>query len=420
LTAKTKRLQTWLGLIAVAICLVPVAIMGLYVYMSAMATPLHPSPQDVTSVTESDPLRQWDGAVRRSQDIVRAILADQNLPGVSVAVGTGGQIVWAEGFGWADLERREPVTPSVRFRIGTASAALTSAAVGLLLEEDRLKLDDVVQTRVPEFPKKEWPITVGQLMGHVAGVRNDGGDEGPLYSAHCEAPVDALSHFADSALRFQPGTQYRYSSYGWILVSAVVEATVGEPFFTFMQEEIFEPLGMNDTRADDTKVEFASEDPLPAPVPGQATAYFPKFAADPRYGPDLMRPVNYSCYAGASAFLSTPSDLVRFAMAINSGKLLQPTTVQSLQTTQRLASGDETGYGLGWDLETVELVGKPTRWVGHNGTILGGMVASFMTFPDYGLVIAVTSNTSYADTETLAVKIAQAFAEEAQSFDAPR
>jgi serine beta-lactamase-like protein LACTB len=278
----------------------------------------------------------------------------------------------------------------------------------------------VIQTRVPEFPKKEWPITIGQLMGHLAGVRNDGGDEGPLYSAHCEAPVDALRHFADSALRFQPGTQYRYSSYGWILVSAAVEATAGEPFFTFMQEEIFEPLGMNDTRADDTKVEFASEDPVPVPVPGQATAYFPKFAADPRYGPDLMRPVNYSCYAGASAFLSTPSDLVRFAMAINSGKLLQPATVQSLQTTQRLSSGDETGYGLGWDLETVELVGKPTRWVGHNGTILGGMVASFMTFPDYGLVIAVTSNTSYADTETLAVKIAQAFAEEAQSFDAPR
>ena len=415
MAAKTKKTQTWLALIAVAFCLVPVAIMGLYVYMSAMATPLHPDPQDVTSVKESDPLRQWDGAVQLGQEIVRASLAEQNLPGLSVAVGAGGEIVWAEGFGWADIERREPVTPNMRFRIGTASVALTSAAVGLLMEEGRLRLDDEIQARVPEFPKKEWPITLRQLMGHLSGVRNDGGDEGPLYSVHCEQPVEALRYFAESSLRFEPGTQYRYSSYGWILVSAAVEAAAGEPFFTFMQEEILEPLGMNDTRADDAKVDFANEDPAPVPVPGQVTAYFPKFAADPRYGPDLMRPVDYSCYAGASAFLSTPSDLVRFAMALESGKLLQPATVQLLQTSQRLTSGEETGYGLGWDLETVELASKQTRQVGHDGTILGGTVASLMTFPDHGLVVSVTSNTSYADTGSLAVKIAQAFAQQAQS-----
>ena len=74
-----------------------------------------------------------------------------------------------------------------------------------------------------------------------------------------------------------------------------------------------------------------------------------------------MRDVDYSCYAGSSVFLSTPSDLVRFGMAIDSGKLLQPATVQVLQTSQRLVSGQETGYGLGWDLETVPLAGEPTR-----------------------------------------------------------
>jgi CubicO group peptidase (beta-lactamase class C family) len=351
----------------------------------------------------------------RTQTWLAAIAVAFCLPGVSVAVGVDGEIVWAEGFGWADLERREPVTPHLRFRIGTASTALTSAAVGLLLEEDRLNLDDVIQTRVPEFPEKEWPITLRQLMGHLAGLRNDGGNEGPLYSAQCEKPVDALPYFAGNPLRFEPGTQYRYSSYGWILVSAAVEAFAGEPFFTFMQEEVFKPLGMNDTIADDAAVDFSSEDPTPVPVPGQAMAYFPKFAADPRYGPDLMRPVDYSCYAGASAFLSTPSDLVRFAMAINGGKLLQPVTVQLLQASQRLPSGDETGYGLGWDLESVELGGKPTRWVGHNGTILGGMVSSLMTFPEHGLVVSATSNTSYAGADALAVRIAEAFAEHADS-----
>ncbi len=404
-------MQTVLALILVAFGLVPVAIMGLFVYMSAMATPLHPHPQDVPSVMSSDPVRQWDDAVEQARQIVRAGLAKQNLPGLSVAVGAGGEMVWAEGFGWADLENRVPVAPDTRFRIGTAAKVLTSAAVARLLEEDRLKLDDVIQVRAPEFPKKEWPVTLRQLMGHLAGVPNDGGDEGPLYSVHCEKPVDALRHFAEGSLRFAPGTQYRYSSYGWIVVSAAVEAAAGEPFFTFMDKDIFEPLGMENTRADDAKVDFAEEAPVTTPVPGQATPYFPKFAADPHYGLDLMRPIDYSCYAGASAFLSTPSDLVRFALAINSGELLQPATVQLLQTSQRLSSGEETGYGLGWDLETVELAGQRTRWVGHNGTLLGGMVASLMMFPEHGIVVSVTSNTSYADTESLAVAIAQAFAE---------
>jgi CubicO group peptidase (beta-lactamase class C family) len=122
-----------------------------------------------------------------------------------------------------------------------------------------------------------------------------------------------------------------------------------------------------------------------------------------------MRDLDYSCYAGSSVFQSTPSDLVRFAIGINSGKLLQASTVKALQTSQRLKSGQDTGYGLGWDLENVTLAGKPTHWVGHDGMILGGRAASLMDFPDQGIVVAMTSNTSYADTESLGLKIADAF-----------
>ena len=395
------RYQTWLGLLVGAVLLIPLFILGLWLYSSATAPVLHPDPQNVPSVMRSAPLPNWVEPVERGRQIVRVALAEQNLPGISVAVGAGGEIVWAEGFGWADLENQKKVAPDTRFRIGTASVPLTSAAVGLLLEKQRLKLDDEIQTYVPAFPKKQWPVTLRQLMAHVAGVKNDGGDEGPLLSVHCERPVDGLQGFAEDSLRFEPGTQYRYSSYGWILMSAAVEAAADEPFMTFMRKQIFEPLGMNDTRA-----EFAAE-----PTGGRATSYFPRFAADPGYGLHLMRPIDYSCYAGSSAFLSTPSDLVRFAMAINGGKLLQPATVQLLQTSQRLPSGQETGYGLGWDLETVALAGEQTGLVGHDGESLGGMVASFMTFPKYGIVVSVTSNISYADTFSVAVRIAQAFAE---------
>jgi len=396
-----SRTQTWLAVIVLAVGLLLAAILGLFAYMSATATPLHPNPQDVPSVTRSARLAKWADAVERGRHIVRAGLTEQNLPGISVAVGVGGDIVWAEGFGWADLENRVPVAPETRFRIGTASKALTSAAVGLLLEKGRLKLDDEIQTYVPDFPKKQWPVTLRQLMGHLAGVRNDAGDEEPL-SARCERTVEGLQRFAERPLLFEPGTQYRYSSYGWILVSAAVEAAADEPFFTLMRKQIFEPLGMDDTRADS-----ATE-----PIPDLATFYFPKFAADPRYGPQPPHEVDYSCFAGSAAFLSTPSDLVRFLIAINSGKLLQPATVQLLQAPQRLASGQETGYGLGWDLETVALAGEQKRLVGHDGELMGGMVASFMTFPEHGIVVSVTSNISFADTSSLALSIAQAFAEQ--------
>ena len=376
-------------------------IMGLFIYMGLSATPIHPNPQEIPT-TPAATSAGWTGKTERARQIVRTGAAEQNLPGVSVAVGVAGEIVWAEGFGWADLASRVPVTPNMRFRIGTASTVLTSAAVGLLLEKDRLNLDDEIQLHVPEFPKKDRPVTVRQLMGHLAGVRNDSGDEGPLFSQQCSRPIEALQHFANGSLLAEPGAEFRYSSYGWILLSAAVEAASGEPFLTFMQKHVFAPLGMQDTVADSGT----------APVPNRAPSYFPKFAADPRYGPDPMRELDLSCYAGASVFLSTASDLVRFGMAMDRGKLLKPETVQLLQTSQRLASGKETGYGLGWDIETVTIGGHSAQTAGHDGELLGGRAASFLILRDRGLVVAVLSNTSFADTFGLASRIAEVFAEQ--------
>ena len=394
-----KKTETWLSLIVLAAGLLLAVVLGLLGYMVATA-PLHPNPQDVPSVTRSVPLSRWADAVTQGRQIVHASLIEQNLPGLSVAVGVGDEIVWAEGFGWADLEKRVPVSPETMFRIGTASTALTSAAVGLLLEREQLNLDDEIQIYVPAFPAKPWPVRLRHLMGHLAGVTSDGGDEGPLLSVHCERAMDGLQHFAERPLLSEPGTEYRYPSYSWILVSAAIEAAVDEPLAAFMRTQIFEPLGMHHTRADSTT----------EPIQDRATFYFPRFGADPGYGQHLMRDLDYSCYAGSSVFLSTPSDLVRFAMAIDNGKLLQPATVQRLQTSQRLESGQETGYGLGWDLETVALAGEQTRMVGHDGESLGGTVASFMSFPERGIAVSVTSNISYADTFAVASKIVQAFA----------
>ena len=392
-------METWLALVVVAVGGLLAAIAGLHVYVTATATRLHPEPGRVTSAVAAPPGSHWNGAVERARQVMREGVSEQNLPGVSVAIGVDGELVWAEGFGWADLERRTPVTPDTSFRIGTASTAITSAAVGLLFEQGRLRLDDEIQTYVPEFPKKPWPVTVRQLTAHVAGVRTDSGDEGPLLAQRCWRPVEGVEVFADKALLFQPGTGYRYSSYGWILVSAAIEAAAHEPLLTFMRNRIFGPLQMQGTRADSSTEVIAS----------RATSYFPRYGGDPRYGPDLMRPVDHSCYAGAAVLLSTPSDLVRFGMAMNSGTLLKPATVQLLQTSQRLPSGEETGYGLGWDIEDVTFAGQGTRVVGHDGDVLGGPVASLITLRERAIVVAVTSNISYADTASLGLKVAEAF-----------
>lgn len=397
-----NRIETWLALTVVAVGVLLAAFAGLHTYMTTTAETLHPDPQDVPSATHSSPSPQWADAVEQGRQVVRAGLSEQNLPGLSVAVGLGGEIVWAEGFGWADLEKRVPVEPATRFRIGTASNVLTSAAVGLLLEKGRLQLDDEIQALVREYPRQRWPVRLGQAMAHTAGVVTDGGDEGPLLAEHCARPVEGLRAFASRPLLFEPGTDYRYSSYGWILVSAAVEAAADQPFLSFMREHVFEPLAMEATRADSATV----------PLSDRATSYFPRYAAEPRYGLHLMREIDLSCYAGASVFLSTPSDLVRFGMSMGRGTLLQPATVERLQMSQQLHSGAETGYGLGWDLETVALADEPTPVVGHDGDLLGGMVASLMTFRNRGLVVAVTSNISYADTASLALQIAEAFADQ--------
>ena len=126
-----------------------------------------------------------------------------------------------------------------------------------------------------------------------------------------------------------------------------------------------------------------------------------------------MRPLDSSCFSGAGAYVATPSDLVRFGMAINSHTLLKPATVQLLQRSLRLPSGEETGYGLGWDLDTVSIANNATPSIGHEGRVLGGVATSFRIFPERNLVVAVSSNISYADPSDIALKIAQAFGEQA-------
>ena len=263
----------------------------------------------------------------------------------------------------------------------------------MLREQGRLHLDAEIQEYVPAFPRKQWPVTVRQLMGNVAGVRHYRDTEwGDKPSAHCERASEGLQSFSAAPLLFEPETQYSYSTYGWVLVSAAVEAVANEPFSSFMRTQIFTPLGMADTAADSNS----------AGIPNQVTSYYRHLESE------RSSSVDYSCFAGAGAFLSTPSDLVRFGFSIQ--KLLKPETAALLQTRQQLRSGEETDYGLGWMLETAELAGKPTQLAGHASRTIEGASTSFLTFPERGLVVVVMANISFADPKSIALGIAHAFA----------
>ena len=155
-----------LGVFGAIAATIATFVVGLYVYVNATATPIHPDPKNVTSIARSTPAATWTAAVDRSRQVVRAALTEQNLPGLSVAVGMAGEIVWTEGFGYADIEKKTGVTPDTRFRMGDVSVPLTSAGVGLLVEKDRLNLETSIQKYVPDYPEKQWPVTLRQLMAH--------------------------------------------------------------------------------------------------------------------------------------------------------------------------------------------------------------------------------------------------------------
>src|ERR1051326_302000 len=211
------RVRTWFSRFFLGVGLFAMGIPGLFVYMRVTATKVHPDSQEILSVMDSPPPAKWAGAVEQARKIVRTSISENNLAGLSIAVGIDGEIAWKEAFGLADIENRSPVTPSHRFRTGTASIVFTSAAIGLLLDDGRVRLDDEIQKYVPEFPHKQWPVTVRQVMGQVAGFRTEDPDTGVLTSSHCECPAHAGAIFAKEPLLFRPGTQYCDSTFGWVL-----------------------------------------------------------------------------------------------------------------------------------------------------------------------------------------------------------
>jgi serine beta-lactamase-like protein LACTB, mitochondrial len=378
------RDQAALAVICASVVLILLVVGGGAVWFLSRK-PVHENAGAVPSMAAAARTDGYARPVEESRRLARELAAGDNLPGLSAAVAVDGEIVWAEGFGWADVESRTPVTPLTRFRLGALSKPVTAVAAALLHDRGRLDLDAPVQRYVPAYPRKQWTVTTRQLMGDVAGVHRIRGDNNDaMPTSHCDGLDEAVALLADDPLLFEPGTQHRYSIWGWVLVSAVVEGAAGEPFPRFMVREVFEPLRMQRTVVAET-------DSL----------------VDVGHGSE--RPPDYSCVAGGGAFLSTPTDLVRLGSAMLKPGLLRPETIAAFRTPTRLASGASTTYALGWTVRSVTLGGEPAGMVSHRGSPAGGSV-SLLTFPDLGLAVAAAANRPDArGVDPFAVRVAEAF-----------
>ena len=392
-------------------------LLGAAAMWGCVAIPAESDPDALPSRVLEPPSAAYRDAVEEGRSIARALIAGEKLPGLSLAVAVNGEIVWAEGFRWADLENQTPVTPATLFRIGSVSETLTAAAVGLLSERARLDLDAPVQRYVPSFPEQKWPISTRQLMAHTSGIRHHRGEEETFRQFNCADDVERLAIFAGDPLRFRPGTEHFYSSYGWVLVGAVVAAAADEPYLEFMQREILTPLGMESTIPD-----IAGQSD-----PRSAHFYYPHFMLDPRYGLQDAPAVDLSCILPAGGFLSTPSDLVRFGSAMMGDALLDPATVEALQTPVQLASGESTGQALGWAVQRAPMGADetPTKIVSQglgdavrrsflSATTVGGHVsggtAALLTVPEHRIAIAVATNVSGAgNVSLLSAQLAEVF-----------
>ncbi|MGW8265724.1 MAG: serine hydrolase domain-containing protein [Longimicrobiales bacterium] len=334
----------------------------------------------------------WAGAVDQARELILDRMEEQTIPGLSVAVGVSGEIVWAEGFGWADLENRVSVWPATKFRIASISKSLTAGAVGRLLEEGKLDLDAPVQEYVPSFPCKEWPVTTRLLGGHLGGIRHYRDREFESM-VHYENVVDGLAIFAEDPLIHEPGTAYAYSTYGWNLISAVVQGAAGEPFLDYMRKVVFEPNGMSETVAEhvDSLIYHRSRAYLRNPDGRLVNAPY----------------VDNSNKWSGGGFLSTASDLVRYGLAFLGGDFLDPQTIEVLWTSQHTRDGERTGYGIGWR-ESHE---DGRRVIYHTGGAVGGTTV-LVIYPEEGVVVAILTNIQGASQTGNAREIASLFMEE--------
>jgi len=318
--------------------------------------------------------------------LVAEFMRTSKVPGLSLSIAQKGKIVYSKGYGMADVEQLVPVDPAkTKFRIASISKTLTADALMQLVEADKLNLDAPIQDYVPTFPKKRWELTTRLVGGHLGGIRHYRGNEF-LSTKHYPNVSQGLEIFKNDTLLFEPGTKYSYSSYGYNLISAIIEGIAGMDYLTYMQINVIDKLKMNNTTPD-----FNSQ------IIANRGRYYDKTNTGIKNSPYVD---NSYKWAGGG-FLSTSEDMIRFAQAHTKAGYLSKESLKTLTTSQKTSDGKETHYGIAWRTDTDK---QGHHWIGHTGGAIGG-TSKFMIYPDEEIIIVILTNLSSAGLGNLPDKI---------------
>ena len=318
------------------------------------------------------------------QEVAAAFMSEHTIPGLSVAVARGGALLYERGFGYADWERKEPVTPAHLFRIASVSKPITSVTLFRLMEDRRLTLDDtlfgphgILGDGFGQRPYKQWveDIRVRHLLTHTGGGwQNDGTD--PMFRNpamnHQQLIAWALQNVP---LTHPPGEHYAYSNFGFCILGRVIEKLTGVAYEQHVRSTILQPCGVTDMRiAGNTLAERAPRE----------VVYYGAGRQDP-YGMNVRRMDSHG------GWLATARDLANFASHVDghapSRNILKPASIREMTT----ASAANTGYAKGWAVNRV-----PNWW--HTGSLPG--TTSIMVRTASGFCWAALGNSREESADT--------------------
>ena len=317
---------------------------------------------------------QHDDAISKARLIANELL--EVYPGISIAVGIDNEIVWKEGFGWADAGKLIRVTPEHQFRMYSISKSITGIALSKLVEEQKLDINGSVREYIPELPDLYEPVKVRELINHTAGVRHyNKGEWLKISQDHCDQTDQAISTFINDPLLTAPGDTYKYTSFGYVLLSHLVSRVSGEEFNDFVKQEIFDRVG-SETIAPDRSEGVTNE-----------VKYFDKWNLKKAKWKDAIE-VNNSCKFGGGGFVGTPEDVVKIQMAMLNSQIVSAETTELYYTGLKNAAGEDTGYAFGiGDAQG----SSGLRYHSHTGSAVGAN-GVMLAYHDSKVVVVILGN----------------------------
>ena len=305
-------------------------------------------------------------------DPVAKYAKTKRAPGLAVAIAVKGELAVVHEYGFSELSEAIPVQAlESKFRIGSTSKSLTAFLIAKFHQDERIDIDEPIVSYLPELDTSFEETTIRQLAGHLGGVRHYSEMSELGNTQEYATTADALSIFIDDALVSAPGETFSYSTYGYTLLSAVLERATGESFLSLMEDEVTEPLGLANTVPDTQNIK----------VPERTEFYY--LGEDGNYV--VGDTINSSYKWAGGGYLSTAVDLANFGIAHFDDSILGDSSRELLWTSQKTASGSATDYGIGWFIHD--------GWVEHAGGALGGTTL-LRIYPNEEIVVAITANLS--------------------------